>query len=150
MEAKYSENQSGLWIVLILFSIGLLSIFPILTKDINIISHWLMLMAVGIIIICGLLFYNLKTSVFRDKIRLTFGIGIIQKNIDMSLVKSVEVVRNNWIYGWGIRYVFNGWMWNIYGLDAVELKFKDKKSIFRIGSQHPKNLKEKIEEMINN
>ncbi len=149
MEAKYSENQSGLWIILLLLIAGGIPIFGILSNDASQFFHWAMLLTIGIIIICALLFYTFRTVVYRDRIKLSFGIGIISKNIDLKTVKSVEIVRNKWIYGWGIRYIMNGWMWNIYGLDAIELRFRNKDSIFRIGSQNPKKLKEKIEGLIN-
>ena len=45
----------------------------------------------------------------------------------------VEQGRNSWWYGWGIRLTPHGWMWNISGLDAVELTYRNGKK-FRIGT----------------
>ena len=39
----------------------------------------------------------------------------------------------------GIRLTRHGWMWNISGLDAVELEYKDGKK-FRIGTNQPQKL----------
>ena len=33
---------------------------------------------------------------------------------------AVREVRNRWIQGWGIRKISRGWMYNVWGLDAVE------------------------------
>ena len=148
MEEKYNENQRGLWIVIVFVITGMLPIIIFLTHDEDLFVQGVLLVTSGIIFLCTFLFYKLKTTVYRNRIKLSFGIGMIFKNIDMSKIKNVEVVRNRWFYGWGVRFILNGWMWNIYGLDAVELTFHDKKSIFRIGSQNPKKLKEKIQEQL--
>ena len=95
-----------------------------------------------------LLFYQMKTEIDDQEIQLSFGIGLIKKHIDLSKIQSVEVVRNKWYVGWGIRYYGKGWMWNYSGLDAVELKYKDSQKHFRIGSSNPSELKEIIEKMI--
>jgi dihydrofolate reductase len=88
------------------------------------------------------------TEVSSEKIIIFFGGGLIKKKIPLSRVKEVKVVRNKWIYGWGIRYIINGWMWNIWGLDAVELTFNDKNAVFRIGSKNPEKLKEVIDKQL--
>jgi len=48
-------------------------------------------------------------------------------------VTAVRQVRNHWYYGFGIRKVPNGWMYNVSGLDAVELHLTSGK-VFRIGT----------------
>ena len=96
----------------------------------------------------GLLFYGMKTHVNESKITIAFGIGLVRKSIDLSNVQSVESVRNKWYYGWGIRVIPNGWMYNIAGLQAVEIMRKDKNSVFRIGSKHPEVLRKVISDGI--
>ena len=51
------------------------------------------------------------------------------------------------MYGFGIRYVFDGWMWNVSGLDAVQLTLPDGKH-FRIGTDEPKALEAAINQAI--
>ena len=34
----------------------------------------------------------------------------------------MELVRNKWWHGWGVRWVPGGSMYNVWGLDAVELR----------------------------
>jgi len=57
----------------------------------------------------------------------------------LSQVQNAAVVRNKWYYGWGIRLTPGGWLWNVSGLDAVELTFKNGKK-FRIGTDEPDRL----------
>ena len=45
-------------------------------------------------------------------------------------------VRNKWWYGYGVRKVPNGWMYNVAGLDAVELELGEDR-VFRIGTDDP-------------
>ena len=42
-------------------------------------------------------------------------------------------VRNSWIQGWGVRKVTRGWMYNVWGLDAVEIELNSDE-VFRIGT----------------
>lgn len=96
-----------------------------------------------------LLFYGLTTSITADKITASFGIGIIRKRILIKRIKSVEIVKNPWYYGWGIRFIPKGMLYNISGLDGVELRFKDTNSVIRIGTRQPLKLKEEIEKRLN-
>ena len=89
------------------------------------------------------LFYNLTVYDDGDSLCLKFGIGVLTKKIPYSDVVSVETVRNPWYWGWGIKKIPGGWMWNIAGLDAVELTFKDGRK-FRVGTNEPDVLAEVI------
>ena len=57
-------------------------------------------------------------------------------------------VRNKWYYGWGIRFMGNVTLYNIHGLDAVELTFKNKESIVRIGTKPNSKLDSEIKKRI--
>ena len=94
------------------------------------------------------LFYGMLTTVSSETIRISFGIGIIQKNIELNTVKDVEKVKSPWYYGWGIRIIPNGMLYNISGFDGVELKFKDTKRIIRLGTKDSTKLKSEIEERL--
>jgi hypothetical protein len=144
MEKKFIEVQSGLYIVLIVWLLVLTPIF----RTVEEMPLWSVALILAICLVVSLFFYRLKTEISLDKIKLTFGL-FLTKTIDIKKIKKAEVVRNKWYYGWGIRYVFNGWMWNIYGLDAVELQFKDRDAVFKVGSQKANDLKKAIDEVIN-
>ena len=89
----------------------------------------------------------LAVSVQREGIKLSFGIGLVRRTIPYERIVSTTIVRNKWWYGWGIRLSPHGWMWNLSGLDAVELLYEDGKA-FRIGTDDPKGLKRAIDVML--
>lgn len=131
---KFREIQNGAWMVAILI-IALLVVTMISKESDNSWSIYFIAMLLAGFVLLGILFYRLKTEISEDSIVLSFGIGLIKKRISLNSISSAKVVRNHWIYGWGIRFIGKGWMWNIWGLNAVELSMKGKKSVFRIGSQ---------------
>jgi len=144
---SYNEFQFAWWI-LILIPVWLGVI--IATED-RADLHLISILISPITILCvliALLFYGMKTTVTGSKITIAFGIGLIRKSIDLSTVQSVKSVKNQWYYGWGIRMIPNGWLYNIAGLRAVEIKRKDKNSVLRIGSKHPEILRKVISDGI--
>lgn len=95
-----------------------------------------------------LLFYGLTTKVTLDTITISFGIGLIRKRIELKRVKSIETVKSPWYYGWGIRIIPNGTLYNISGSDGVELKFNDTDRIIRIGTKDSSTLKKEIKKRL--
>ena len=146
---KYTERQIG-WTVIVpvLGILVLLLIFYINQWGNNPISYSGLLIMSTIFIISLLLFFQMRTSVDNEKIRISYGIGLIKKTIDIHNIERIEIVRNKWYYGLGIRIIKNGWLYNIHGLNAIELKLKNSKSIIRIGTVDNKKLKKEIESKI--
>jgi hypothetical protein len=95
----------------------------------------------------GLLFMSLTVRVEAAYVRLSFGVGLVRRKIPMERIESVNPVRNSWWYGLGIRLTPHGWMWNIQGLDAVELTYVDG-GRFRIGTADPEGLSAAINDML--
>ncbi len=100
-----------------------------------------------IVLIC-LLFYGLTTKVSTDAILISFGIGLIRKRIKLNRITEITTVTSPWCYGWGIRLIPNGLLYNISGTAGVELRFSDTNRIIRIGSPHPSALKKAIAERL--
>ena len=90
------------------------------------------------------LFGWLTVEVDDEKVSCLFGFGWPRKRIPLDDIASVEIVRNKWWYGFGIRLTPSGWMFNIQGLDAVMVERKSGKK-FRIGTDEPAELAEAIE-----
>lgn len=86
----------------------------------------------------------LTVEVDDEKVSCLFGFGCPRKRIPLDDIASVEIVRNKWWYGFGIRLTPSGWMFNIQGLDAVMVERKSGKK-FRIGTDEPADLAEAIE-----
>ena len=91
---------------------------------------------VGVLALCLALFPTLTAVVQSDRLQCFFGLGVIRREIPVSEILAVSVVRNPWTYGWGLRLIPGGWLWNVSGLDAVELRLQSGKR-FRIGTDEP-------------
>lgn len=102
--------------------------------------------AVMAFVVCVLAsFTTLTTIVDENRLRIRFGYGIFRKGFLLNEIVSVGIVRNRWYYGWGIRVWFWPYMriYNVSGLDAVELIMKDGKT-YRIGTDAPSELESAI------
>jgi hypothetical protein len=91
----------------------------------------------------GIVFGRLTVSVDSTSVLVAFGWGWPKRRIDLADVMSVRHVRNRWYEGWGIHRVPGGWLYNVGGFDAVELKLRSGK-VFRIGTNEPAVLAETI------
>jgi len=99
---------------------------------------------VPILLIIMVLFGSLTVTVSDTTVTIQFGPGIIRKKISLSDVASCNPVRNQWWWGWGIRLIPGGWLYNVSGLDAVELKMKNGR-IFRVGTDEAQRLADFIQ-----
>jgi hypothetical protein len=130
----YKHTQIG-WVNLV-----------IATTVILIMAFWAALnpiiyMVITLIVLTILLaiFSSLTVTGDSDEIMFYFGPGVVKKRINYDQIKSAEKVRNRWYYGWGVRWYGPGWLYNVSGLDAVELKLADGKQL-RIGTDEPDQL----------
>lgn len=89
-----------------------------------------------ITVISFLLFYGMTTEIGQDKISIRFGIGLIRRSIDVASVQQVDIVKSPWYFGWGIRHIPHGMLYNVSGSDGVELKLVGGKRV-RIGTKDP-------------
>lgn len=101
----------------------------------------------AIILICAILFDSLTVSVSNNFIEVRFGIGIIRKQFAIAKIQSATIVRNKWYYGWGIRLTPRGWLYNVAGLDAVEIRLNNGKQ-YRIGTDEPQELHKAINSVL--
>ncbi len=101
--------------------------------------------ALLVLLIGFALFYSLNVEIGDGVLVCSFGVGLIRRRIFLSDVQSVRIVQNPWYVGWGIRWMPGQyWLWNVSGLQAVELLFKDGVR-FRIGTDEPQVLAGAIE-----
>lgn len=97
-----------------------------------------------LIFFCLLTFYKMTIRIDGNAISFKFGIGWFGKTYPLSEIESCEAVRNHWLAGIGIRWLGNGWLYNVSGLKAIELRFKNKKSVVRLGSNKPDEICENL------
>jgi hypothetical protein len=135
----YRHTQVG-WVIIAVVG----GIFAILAVDLygrGIPAAWL---PAGILGLALLLFGTLTVEVDRERVRSVFGVGLIRKTVPLADVAAFQPVRNPWLAGWGIRVIRGGMLWNVSGLDAVELALRDGR-FFRIGTDEPAALVRALE-----
>ncbi|MCI0480155.1 MAG: hypothetical protein L0213_01035 [Candidatus Dadabacteria bacterium] len=101
----------------------------------------------AVLAVCLVLFAALTVNVDSRDVTLRFGIGVIRKKFSITGIETAGVVRNPWYYGWGIRKTPDGWLYNVSGLIAVELRMKSGEK-YRIGTDDPLRLLNAIEAVI--
>jgi len=84
-------------------------------------------------------FSRLVVTVEDGKLVAAFGTGKPHRSVDLEDVRDIRVVRNRWWYGWGVRKIPHGWMYNVWGLDAVEVERFDG-SVLRVGTNDKEQL----------
>ena len=79
------------------------------------------------------LFASLTTEVTDQEFRFYFGPGFWTHTYALDTIRSVEVVQNPILYGWGIRYTPSGWLYNVSGRSAVEIDLGSE-GVIRVGT----------------
>lgn len=103
-----------------------------------------LLLIAFVLLVILLLFHSLTTIVTDTHLKIYFGAGLIRKSIPLDQVERCEVKKNQLVFGWGIRIGAGFTLWNVSGLDAVELTFKNRKWKFRVGTDKPEELHDAI------
>ena len=107
------------------------------------------LVPAALVALALVLFGALTVDVNDEFIEVRFGPGVIRKKWRLADVQSCQKVRNHWWYGWGIRWIGRDkWLFNVSGLDAVELSMKDGKT-YRVGTDEPEKLCQLIQGRLN-
>ncbi len=101
------------------------------------------------VLLALLIFSSLTVEVTSDRVTAWFGPGVFRKTFRVDSIRSAKLVRNHWYYGWGIRLTPHGWLFNVSGLDAVELQLNNDKK-FRLGTDEPQQLLAAIQQALLN
>jgi hypothetical protein len=106
---------------------------------------WIVTAATAILTLaCLPLFGTLTVEIDAELLTVAFGVGWIRRRFSVSEIRAARAVRNPWYYGWGIRLTPDGWMFNVSGLDAVEIDLAGDRK-FLIGTDEPQQLLAAIE-----
>ncbi len=94
-----------------------------------------------LIVLAGIcvVFHSLTVEVEAGEISWYFGPGLWTYRLGFDEIRSVRVARNQWWNGFGIRKAPGFALYNVSGLDAVELKLTSGE-IRRIGTNDPNGL----------
>lgn len=99
-------------------------------------GDWIALLVGALVVLLIVVFHALTIRVDGEAISWWFGPGVFRRSIPLAVIADAAAVRNRWWYGWGIRYTSHGWLYNVDGLDAVEIVRRDGKT-FRLGTDEP-------------
>lgn len=102
-------------------------------------TRWIVLpIALGLIALAWL-FSSLTVIVNGDELRWYFGPGAWNYRISLRDIAAVRIVRNSAFSGFGIRMRPGFRLYNVSGLNAVEVRLKSGE-IRRIGTDDPNGL----------
>lgn len=142
----YKHTQVGYLVIYVFLAVSLLFAVILFQTGFNFAIFAMMFL----ILLALASFMLLKVTVNEKVMEIKFGYGIIQKKFLLKGIKSAKIVKNRWYYGWGIRLLIwpTVWIYNVSGLDAVEITMKNGKR-YRIGTDEPKKLERAILQSIN-
>lgn len=131
---RYERTQWG-WIALpiLVAVIAVLVLTAVLADELAEFFWWTIAFIVAISLLVGH-FSRLTVTVDDDAVTVAFGlINRPHRTIPFDDVVEVSKVKNKWWYGYGVRWIPDGLMYNVQGNDAVELTYATGKK-FRIGT----------------
>jgi hypothetical protein len=134
MAMQYCHTQRGtLTIVLCLLLAALDAAIMWRTGQWPLAAVLILLLAVAAV------FSSLTVEVSDNELRWHFGPGFWAYRVPLSEIQTVAPVRNHWWNGFGIRIASGFRLYNVSGLDAVELHLKSS-DVRRIGTDDPQGL----------
>jgi hypothetical protein len=89
-------------------------------------------------------FSRLTVTVDDEAVDVRFWPRFVGRRVALAEIESVAVVSNRWYWGWGIRRIRDGWLFNVQGLRGVELRLTTG-GMVRIGSPEPEVLAAAVE-----
>jgi hypothetical protein len=135
----YRHTQRGVLVVSVYVAAAALNAFVIWRT-----GQW---MPAGIpllvLIAAAIVFSSLTVEINAGELRWSFGPGLWSYRLPLDEIESVSIVRNHWWNGFGIRRRTGFRLYNVSGLDAVELHLKSH-DIRRIGTDDPQGLAEAL------
>jgi hypothetical protein len=148
MQSFYRKTQTG-WLLIFIFApVVLFFLFILYHQEVlgrpfgtNPAPSWILLAFLVFFVMLLSLFATLTLTGFGDHLEIKFGIGLIRKRFFYRNIRSCSVQKNPAIYGWGIRKILGGWLYNVSGSWSVQLDMKDGK-MFRIGTPEPEKLEQ--------
>lgn len=143
MSNHYEHTQPGT--LMIVISVVAAVVCAAFAYSDTSVSRWIAgAIALGMIIL-AFLFSSLTVIVNDQDVRWYFGPGAWSYSTARSDIESAQAVRNSWTNGWGIRVGSGFRLYNVSGLNAVELKLKSGE-IRRIGTDDPTRLAAALQE----
>jgi len=144
MESSFRRRQFG---TVVAVGLGAGVVFlghEILTTGWRLLTGSLLLL----LMVCLVLFHSLTIEIREGWLVCFFGPGLIRRRFRLENVVDACHVRVHWYDGFGVRLTARGWMYNVAGLDAVEISLKSGKR-FRMGTNRPADVVKAITDALN-
>lgn len=109
--------------------------------------NWIAVAVGGVLLVCLLAVWSLTVVIDEDTLHIRFGSGIVRKTLPLRNIESCRSVRNPWYYGWRIKWIPRGWVFDVSGFRVVEVVMNTGKR-YRIGTDEPEALERAIRRSI--
>lgn len=149
METK-KFNQTGILSIAVMLPIlafCIIMIFINLKEPLSVIFFSFLAVT---FLLCLLVFYKLTIEIDDQYFTFTLGAGLIKKKFALENIESCTPVKNSPFTGVGIRMLRHGWLYNVSGSYAVELRFRDRNTVVRVGSDQPEAVANEVNRRISN
>jgi hypothetical protein len=100
---------------------------------------WHQVVTLVILLACLLTFSSMTIEIRDGILSWWFGFGLIRKSVPLVDLVQGSLVQIKWYHGWGIHLTSTGWLYNVSGFRAVELRRSNGIS-FQLGSDEPEVL----------
>jgi len=88
------------------------------------------------IVVVTLLFSSMTVRVTPHHLEWWFGIRGLGRKIPLDEIESLAPIHTTIFEGWGIHLTWHGWVWNISGTSAVQVRLRSG-TRFAVGSPEP-------------
>lgn len=143
---KETQRFNQPWIWAILLVVAGITFYGIITQSSEGWDVVIPIMIIGLVVIL-FVSLQLKTRIDENSFTFSFFPLIGKRTYSIDQIEKLELIEYNSLIkfgGWGIRYNFNMWGYNVGGKHGLIVTLKDKK--FLIGTQKPKELQKAIDQ----
>jgi hypothetical protein len=137
MNERYRHTQVGWTMIVLVVAIVLAELTIVaLSEPQGTLALALSGALAAVVAVTLVLFATLTVVVDDQALRLWFGPGALRREVMLADVVAARKVRNHWYTGWGVRVIAKGRLYNVGGLDAVELEMESGR-VVRVGTDQP-------------
>ena len=137
---RYEHTQRG---TVVVFSVLAGAAFLLFLQTLIPAPRFVVLALTGILTLCAFLFSSLTIRITDRALCWHFGPGLIHMQVLLSEIEKVEPTRIRVMWGWGIHRTPRGWLYNVSGFGAVEVRLKGGKR-FLLGTDEPDRLSQAL------
>jgi len=138
---SYKFTQKGTFsIIILLISIIFCLLMWVFIGPSELLPSLILGFVVLVLLFFLLSFYKLTVEVNEKYLSFRMGIGLFRKKFPLSEISGCRAVKNPLWWGIGIRLTPGGWLYNVSGRNAIELKFNSGRGSIRIGADNPEEL----------